>query len=228
MYNLQMLQVLKDYLDELKKIDIEAAAIIIYSTLVLLFAIFLRRTHIILPRDVFVERLIVVGLIYVVTPFFLYFVFKHEPKDFGISLGNPKQWLKEVLFFYAIFLIILFITFKFTNLKNVYPLYRKATHGMSYFFFYQLIQLWYMLGWEFFFRGFMLFGLERTFGRLSILIQAIPFAIVHFKKPQIEAYGAIFAGIFLGIIGLRARTFLPCVLLHYLILLTADILGILF
>ena len=227
MYNLQMLQVLKDYLDELRKIDLEAAVVIIYSTLVLLFAIFLRRTHLILPRDAFMERLIVVGLIYVAAPFVLYFVFKHEPKDFGISIGNPRQWLKEVLFFYAIFLIVLFIAFKFTNLKNIYPLYRKATQGTSYFFFYQLIQLWYMLGWEFFFRGFMLFGLERTFGRLSVLIQAIPFAIVHFKKPQIEAYGAIFAGIFLGVIGLRARTFLPCVLLHYAILLTADVLGIL-
>lgn len=221
-----MLQVLRDYLDELKKIDREAAVIIIYSTLVLLFAIFLRRTHGILPRDAFMERLIVVGMIYVVTPFLLFFIFRHQPKDFGISLGNPKQWLKEVLFFYVIFLVILIIAFKFTNLKNIYPLYRRATHGMSYFFFYQLIQLWYMLGWEFFFRGFMLFGLERTFGRLSVLIQAIPFAIVHFKKPQIEAYGAIFAGIFLGVIGLRARTFLPCVLLHYLILLTADILGL--
>ena len=222
-----MLRLLRDYFQELRKIDLEAAIIIIYSTLVLLFAIFLRRTHAILPRDAFMERLIVVGLIYVVTPFLLFFIFKHHPRDFGISLGNPKQWLKEVLFFYVIFLVVLIIAFKFTNLKSVYPLYRKATHGMSYFFFYQLIQLWYMLGWEFFFRGFMLFGLEKTFGRLSVLVQAIPFAIVHFKKPQIEAYGAIFAGIFLGIIGLRARTFLPCVLLHYLIILTADILGIL-
>jgi hypothetical protein len=98
---------------------------------------------------------------------------------------------------------------------------------MSYFLFLQLAQLWYMLTWEFFFRGFMLFGLEPSFGRMSVLVQAIPFALVHFKKPQLEAYGSIFAGIFLGMIGLRARSFLPCVLLHYMVLLTADILGIL-
>jgi membrane protease YdiL (CAAX protease family) len=86
--------------------------------------------------------------------------------------------------------------------------------------------MWYLLGWEFFFRGFMLFGLERKFGRMAVLVQAIPFAIVHFKKPQLEAYGAIFGGIFLGLIGLRARSFLPCFLLHYMIILTADVLGI--
>ena len=222
-----MRRVLTDYWTELKKIDIETAVIIVYSCLILLFVYFLRRTHFILPRDTFLERLIVVGTIYIVTPFLVYFVFKHSPKDFGISLGNPRVWIKDVLIFYAIFLVILVLAFKFTDLKNIYPLYRRSTRGVSYFLFFELIQLWYMLGWEFFFRGFMLFGLERKFGRMAVLVQAIPFAVAHFKKPQLEAYGAIFAGIFLGLIGLRARSFLPCFLLHYLILLTADILGIL-
>jgi len=222
-----MQRVLKYYLDELKKIDLETAIIIIYSSLILLSVYFLRRTHFILPRDTFLERLIVVGAVYVITPFLIYFIFKHSPKDFGISLGNPRVWMKDVLIFYAIFLIILVVAFKFTNLKNVYPLYRRSAHGLSYFLFFQLIQLWYMLGWEFFFRGFMLFGLERTFGRMAVLVQAIPFAVAHFRKPQLEAYGSIFAGIFLGMIGLRARSFLPCFLLHYMVLLTADILGIL-
>ncbi len=222
-----MWRVLDYYLKELKRIDLEASAIVIYSTLILLFVYFLPRTHFILPRNTFLERLMLVGAIYIVTPFLLYFLFRHRPRDFGISLGNPRVWIKDVLVFYVIFLVILVVVFKFTNLKNVYPLYRRSTQGMGFFLFYQVIQLWYMLGWEFFFRGFMLFGLERSFGRMSVLVQAIPFAIVHFKKPQLEAYGAIFAGIFLGLIGLRARSFLPCLLLHYMIILTADILGIL-
>ena len=222
-----MRRLLTDYMAELKKIDLETMVIIVYSCLILLFVYFLRRTHFILPRDTFLERLIVVGTIYIVTPFLVYFIFKHSPKDFGISLGNPRVWIKDVLVFYAIFLVILVLAFKFTDLKGIYPLYRKSTRGVSYFLFFELIQLWYMLGWEFFFRGFMLFGLERKFGRLAVLVQAIPFAVTHFKKPQLEAYGSVFAGIFLGLIGLRARSFLPCFLLHYLILLTADILGIL-
>lgn len=212
---------------ELKKFDLETVAIIIYSTSILLFVYFLPRTHFILPRETFLERLIVVGAIYVTTPFLIFFVFGHQPKDFGISIGDTKLWVREVVFFYVIFLVILVLAFKFTDLKNVYPLYRRSAQGMRYFLFFQLIQMWYMFGWEFFFRGFMLFGLERKFGRTAVLIQAIPFAVAHFKKPQLEAYGAIFAGIFLGLIGLRARSFLPCFLLHFMIILTADILGIL-
>ncbi len=222
-----MRQVLREYWNELRGFDLETVIIIIYSTSILLFVYFLPRTHLILPRETFLERLFVVGGIYIIAPFLLYFVFRYHPSDFGISIGEPRSWLKDVLFFYVLFLVVLFVAFKFTNLKNVYPLYRRSAQGMQYFLLFQSIQLWYMFGWEFFFRGFMLFGLERKFGRSAVLVQAIPFAVAHFKKPQLEAYGAIFAGIFLGLIGLRARSFLPCFLLHFMILLTADILGIL-
>jgi membrane protease YdiL (CAAX protease family) len=222
-----MRRVLREYVGELKKLDREALLIAAYSTTILLFAIFMRRTHFLLPRDSFMERLLVVGTLYGVSPFVLFFAFRHAPRDYGIGLGNPRVWLKDVLFFYLVFLIILFVAFKFTDLKNVYPLYRRATHGLSYFFIFQLVQLWYMIGWEFFFRGFMLFGLEPSLGRMSVLVQAIAFGLVHFRKPQLEAYGAVVAGIFLGLIALRARSFLPCIILHFLILLTADVMGIL-
>lgn len=222
-----MLQTIKDYAKELKGIDREALVIAFYSTTILLFAVFMRRTHFILPGDVFLERLLVVGTLYGISPFVILLAFRRTPRDYGIALGNPKVWLRDVIFFYLIFLVILFIAFKFTNLKNVYPLYRKATQGMGFFFFYQMIQLWYMIGWEFFFRGFMLFGLERSLGRMSVLVQAIVFGLAHFRKPQLEAYGAVIAGVFLGLIALRARSFLPCIILHYLILLTADVMGIL-
>ncbi|MCK4250647.1 CPBP family intramembrane metalloprotease [candidate division WOR-3 bacterium] len=219
---------IKEYIKEIKQFDMETVIIIIYSTFILLFGIYLRRGQFIFPRPVYLNRLIILGIIYGLSPFLLFFIFKHKPKDFGISLGHIKKWLKEVLFFYLLMVVILVLAFKFTNLKNVYPLYRKAAQGWNYFLLYQLIQLFHMFTWEFFFRGFMLFGLEKKFGRASILIQTIPFAIMHYRKHQLEAYGSIFAGIFLGIIGLRARSFLPCAILHFLVALTADMLGILF
>jgi membrane protease YdiL (CAAX protease family) len=218
---------LKEYIKEIKQFDLETLIIVIYSTFVLLFAVYIRRVHFLFPGQTFLDRLIVKGILYGLSPFLLFFIFKHELKDFGINLGHFKKWIKEVLFFYFIMVLVLFIAFKFTNLKNIYPLYHKAAHGMNYFLIYQLIHIFYMFTWEFFFRGFMLFGLEKKFGKASILIQTIPFAILHYKKPQLEAFGAIFTGIFLGILGLRARSFLPCAILHFLIALTADILGIL-
>jgi len=219
---------IKEYIKEIKQLDLKTVVIIVYSTFVLLFSIYFRPTHFIIPKERFLERLIVSGIIYSLSPFLLFFIFKYKPQDYGINLGNFKKWLKEIAFFYLIMFVILLFAFKFTNLKTFYPIYRKAARGMDYFFIYQLIQLFYMFSWEFFFRGFMLFSLEKKLGRASILVQTIPFALMHYKKPQIEAYGSIFAGIFLGIIGLRAKSFLPCAILHFLVALSADILGILF
>lgn len=219
---------LKEYIEEIKKFDLETVIIIAYSTFILLFGIYFRRVHLFYPKQVFLDRLIFLGIVYAVSPFLLFFIFKYKPKDFGINLGHVKKWIKETLVFYLIMVAILILAFKFTNLRHVYPLYRRAARGMDYFLIYQLIKLFHMFSWEFFFRGFMLFSLEKKLGRTSILIQTIPFALMHYRKPQLEAYGSIFAGIFLGILGLRARSFLPCALLHFFVALTADLLGILF
>lgn len=219
---------LREYLKEIKQLDLETAIIIVYSTFILLLGIYLRRIHLFLPRQVFLDRLIFLGILYTVSPFLLFFIFNYKPKDFGISLGHIKKWAKETLVLYLIMVVILFLAFKFTNLKSVYPLYRRAAKGTDVFLIYQVIKLFHMFSWEFFFRGFMLFSLEKKVGKVSILIQTIPFAIMHYRKPQLEAYGSIFAGIFLGILGVRARSFLPCALLHFIVALTADLLGILF
>jgi membrane protease YdiL (CAAX protease family) len=218
---------IKTYLDELKQFDLETILIIAYSTFILLFTVYFREYRFIIPGEQFLSKLIASGTLYAVAPFVLFFIFKHKPKDFGISLGRVNVWWKEVLFFYVIMLIVLLISFYFTRLKVVYPLYRKAHAGFHYFMLYQSIQCFHMFAWEFFFRGFMLFGLEKKFGKASILVQMIPFAIMHFRKPHLEAYGSIIAGIILGIVAYRSRSFLPAAILHFSVALTADIIGIL-
>jgi membrane protease YdiL (CAAX protease family) len=228
--NLVCYYVVKQYIEELKALDLETILIIAYSTFILLFGIYLRRMHIVFSsrEDLFLDRLLILGILYAVSPFPLFFLFRHKPKDYGIRFGRFKQWLRETAVFYLIMLLILLVVFKFTGMKYYYPLYRKAANGSNHFLIYQAIQFIHMLGWEFFFRGFMLFSLEKKFGKASILIQTIPFAIMHYRKKPLEAYGSIFAGIFLGILGLRSRSFLPCFLLHFLVALSADILGVVF
>jgi len=182
-----------------------------------------------MPKEPFLERLLVQGILYGFSPVLPMLLFRNKPGNYGITIGEPKIWIKDLLFFYIIMLIVLVITFKFTNFKSFYPLYRKAGAGMHYFLIYQAIQLVHMFGWEFFFRGFMLFGLSKKMNpRIAILIQTIPFALMHYRKPYLEAYGSIFAGVFQGVIAVRGKSFLPCAILHFLVAFTADVLGIIF
>ena len=64
----------------------------------------------------------------------------------------------------------------------------------------------YFVAWEFVFRGWMLFGLAPRLGPgLAIVLQALPFSLMHTGKPELEAYGLILAGLALGALAWRTR-----------------------
>jgi hypothetical protein len=77
-----------------------------------------------------------------------------------------------------------------------------------------------MLAWEYFFRSFMLFGLEPALGELAIYVQMIPFAIAHLGKPGIETISSIAGGILIGYLVRWCRSFWPAFVLHLIIALT--------
>jgi uncharacterized protein len=74
----------------------------------------------------------------------------------------------------------------------------------------------YFFAWEFFFRGYLLFGLREKFGEFSIVIQAALFAVAHIGKPALEVLISPFAGLLLGYIAYRNRSFLPAFLIHWI------------
>ncbi|MEO0126991.1 MAG: CPBP family intramembrane glutamic endopeptidase [candidate division WOR-3 bacterium] len=220
---------INEIIAELKKFDLEVLVIICYSTFVLLFSLYLKRTRIFFPNESFFEKMLVLGIMYGTSPVIPMLLFKNKPKDYGIRIGDYKVWAKDILLILCIMIPIVLIAFKFTNFKSVYPLSHTARRGINNLLIYEFVHLCYMFGWELFFRGFMLFGLSKKIDhRLAILIQTIPFALLHYRKPPLEAYGSIIAGIFLGIIAIRGKSFLPCAILHFSVALIADILGLIF
>ena len=72
-----------------------------------------------------------------------------------------------------------------------------------------------LLGWEFVFRGFLLFALYPVCGPYAILLQAVPFAIAHFGKPELETLSCIFGGSAFGYVAWRTRSFLYPFLIHW-------------
>jgi membrane protease YdiL (CAAX protease family) len=220
---------LKEIIRELKKFDLEILFIICYSCFILLFSLYLKRTRIFFPNEPFFEKKLILGIIYGLSSVIPMILFKNKLKDYGITIGDTKVWLKDIIIILCIMIPILLVTFKLTNFKSVYPLSHTARSGINNLLIYEFTHLCYMFGWEFFYRGFMLFGLSKKIDyRIAILIQTIPFALMHYRKPPLEAYGSIVAGIFLGIIAIRGKSFLPCALLHFTIALIADILGLIF
>jgi membrane protease YdiL (CAAX protease family) len=81
-----------------------------------------------------------------------------------------------------------------------------------------------MFCWEFFFRGYLLFGLARTVKWLAVIVQAVVFGALHWYKVPLELAASFGAGIVLGILALRAKSFLPCFALHWLVSVSFDVL----
>lgn len=81
-----------------------------------------------------------------------------------------------------------------------------------------------MLGWEFLFRGFLLFALAEIFGPDAIWIQMVPFAMAHFGKPEWETYSSIPGGLLSGWIAYRVGAFWPAWLIHWALAITMHLL----
>lgn len=129
--------------------------------------------------------------------------------------------------FGAILPIVALLALYSAPFQQKYPLCKIVATRWSLWTTYAFAYGVYMLSWEFFFRGYMLFGLEERFGNYSILIQTIPFTLLHYGKPFVESMGAIFAGIILGIVAFRTRSFLYGALLHWLVAMSMDIFVVL-
>lgn len=167
--------------------------------------------------------------------FVLYFVllllavrFLHHArlKDFGLSLGDWHFGLKVSLLFYAIMLPVLWIVSASPAFMDVYPHARIVRGDWSLFLIYELFFILYFIGWEFIWRGYLLFGLLRHTGAvLAVLVQMLPFVIMHFGKPLPETFGAIAAGIALGALSVRTRSFWYAVLIHWGVMLTIDLIS---
>ncbi|MCK5785231.1 MAG: CPBP family intramembrane metalloprotease [Candidatus Sabulitectum sp.] len=130
--------------------------------------------------------------------------------------------------FLAILLIIIPSAIHASSLPSVlaeYPLPGALMHDQQMLpvYFLGLFFLYY-LPWEFFFRGFLLFGLKDRYGATAaILIQTISSCLVHIGKPAPEIIGAIPFGIAFGIIALRTKNIWIVVLLHASLGIFTDI-----
>lgn len=155
------------------------------------------------------------------------FIFREKLSDFGLKLGDVKFGIYTMLLFFAVMLVIVWIVSATEKFALAYPqggIVLKENYSLL--FFYEICIIIYMLGWEFFFRGYMLFGLEKKFGYYSVLIQMIPFFILHKGKPEIELFASILAGIILGVQALRSRSFIYSWILHSLVMISIDTISV--
>ncbi|MBC7288288.1 MAG: CPBP family intramembrane metalloprotease [Armatimonadetes bacterium] len=147
--------------------------------------------------------------------------------EYGLGMGQPAVWLRYAGVYVLVVLPALAIASRFPSIQEFYPRYSFARHSPSAFAASEAGWLVYFLAWEFFFRGFLLFTLLREFRpATAIAIQTVPFAMMHFPKPEAEALASIVAGVALGWMAFRGRSMIGTWLLHFLCAATVDVLVV--
>jgi membrane protease YdiL (CAAX protease family) len=153
-------------------------------------------------------------------------ILRRRPQEFGFRLRGTFAHLPVYGLMYLVMLPVLFWASSFHSFLSYYPFYKRAVEGGAAFWLYEFGYAFQFVGIEAFFRGFLTFGLARRFGLLGVAMMTVPYTMIHFGKPAPEAFAAILAGLTLGYLALRSKSFVPGIFLHVGVALTMDLLVI--
>jgi membrane protease YdiL (CAAX protease family) len=186
----------------LRGYDLNLLAVVGISTLVLV----LGQYH---PLDIDFPRATEL-IYYLLVPLAAgWLLFWDKPSDYGIRIGRWKSSIILAAVCLAAMTLILYAAGKMPEFRSYYYKYTIDWPELL------LDAALYMFAWEFLFRGYMLFGLEKSIGKSAIFVQAIPFVLLHLGKPFLETLFCIPGGFILGYVAYRTRSFLPCFIIHF-------------
>ncbi len=192
---------MKYLIGEKLNFDWKVVTVTILSTLLLMVDYY----HKIFPQK-YLDRI----LLYLVIPLFvILIIFRENPRNYGFSLGDWKLGITYTLL--GILLMAPVIYYLGHGDASMKKYYDRFLIGLPWTTFIDL------LGWEFFFRGWILFAYTRKFGHEALWLHAVPFAIAHISKPEIETLSTIFGGFAFGWVAWRTKSFIYPLLIHWFI-----------
>ena len=192
------------------------ASILVLATIVLTVSHFHGHVASLGPREqLFGWFAVNVALLLVVPALVIRFGFRERLFAYGLRLGNARVWGRDLGVLALVLLPVAFFAARMPSIREAYPAYR-----------YVLAEPWlwipstlgwglYCFAWEFFFRGFLLFGLSRRLGAVAIFIQLVPFVMAHYPKSEPEAFASIGGGLLFAMIAWRGESFVGAWLLHW-------------
>ncbi len=149
-------------------------------------------------------------ILYLVIPLLIILIlFREYPREYGFSFGDWKLGLTYTALGILFMAPVIYFLGSGNAVMKTY--YERFLPGLPWTTFLDLI------GWEFFFRGWILFTYARKFGHEAIWLQAVPFALAHISKPEIETLSTIFGGFAFGWVAYRTKSFVWPFLIHWFI-----------
>ena len=161
---------------------------------------------------------------FVVPALILVVGFRWTPRQAGLGLGDWKLATGIALAYLPLVIVGTWVLSDGAAFQMQYPHFYGAKESWTIFLAYEALFLFYWIGWEYLWRGFVLFGTAPALGApLAIVVQTVPFAILHAQKPAAEAYLSVLGGLALGALVWRCRSFWIAVPIHAAQMLALDL-----
>jgi membrane protease YdiL (CAAX protease family) len=137
--------------------------------------------------------------------------------NYGWNFSDWKTHLKYAAVLFAALLPPIFWASRDESFRSYYLDYLPAPGDVSTPLMILTLVV-YMFCWEWFFRGFLLFGIAQGFGAVvAIVVQAALFGAMHWGKPMAEFYSSFIGGLILGIVAWRQKSFAVAFYVHALL-----------
>ena len=165
-------------------------------------------------------------LLFVVPALIITVIWRQSLGNYGLRWGRVRVWRAYLIAYAPLMIPVLLIATRMPGFQQYYPRYPWARTEPLALVLSLLGWGVYIFGWEFFFRGFLLHLLARRYGVFAIVIQTVPFMMMHFAKPELECYASLLAGLGLGLMAYHGKSFLGAWWLHWGVAAAMDILVI--
>ncbi len=152
------------------------------------------------------------------------------PKDSLLDMGlRTKGFVKHAWIYGACLLVVIpcvYVVSWSPEFANYYPFYKLCSRSWLDLLVWETLYIAQFFALEVFFRGFMLTPLKRSMGTSAIFAMCLPYVMIHFGKPYIEASVAFIAGVALGSLSMKTKSIYAGFLVHVTVAILMDALAL--
>ncbi len=170
------------------------------------------------------------GVLFLILPFLAIWWYEIDGVEFGLSFGEAKYGVRIALLLVLLALPIMAYGASLPSFKAYYPIWAPARTSVYRLVLLELGVFIMMLSTEVYFRGLLLFSLEKTLGNYgtsrtwAILLNAFIYMLAHIGKPGLEVPYSFFVGVIFAWLALRTRSIVPSLVAHWVSSVIFDVL----
>jgi hypothetical protein len=150
-------------------------------------------------------------------------------RDSVLDFGLRTKGFLEHAWIYALFVAVMIPTMiivaKQPDFGTYYPFYKTASRSWLDLGMWECLYIGQFFCLEIFFRGWWVRA-TRIFGVGAIFSMVVPYCMIHYGKPYLEACGAIVAGTVLGSLSMKTRSIYAGFLVHITVAILMDFLAL--